>query len=142
MREHIFQRRWLFDTNDITREDWWTGRTGWADGLAVVLYLAASLLPLLWFAGCGVPSDWFIKPGPMRVVVLVYGGLVSVAPHIWLWRESSAFFEWSAKRYKNEKDLKEQRERFKLQADGAKALWASVIALYAAALLKFGGQSG
>jgi hypothetical protein len=67
---------------------------------------------------------------------------VSVALHVWLWRESSAFFEWSAKKYKSETSLREQRERFKLQADGAKALWASVIALYAAALLKFGGQGG
>ena len=34
--------------------------------------------------------------------------------------------------------LKEQRERFKLSTDGAKAIWAAVIALYAVTLLKFG----
>ena len=34
--------------------------------------------------------------------------------------------------------LKEQRERFKLNGDGAKAIWAAVIALYAALFLKFG----
>ena len=33
--------------------------------------------------------------------------------------------------------LKEQRERFKLNDDGAKAIWAAGIALYAAVLLKF-----
>lgn len=93
MKRRIFQRRWLFDTNDLAREDWWTGRTGWADNLAGILYLMASLVPLLCFAGCSVPPKWFSEPGPMRVTVLFYGGLVSVAPHVWLWRESSAFFE-------------------------------------------------
>jgi len=34
--------------------------------------------------------------------------------------------------------LKEQREHFKLNADCAQAIWAAVIALYAAVLLKSG----
>jgi len=64
---------------------------------------------------------------------------VSVGPHVWLWLESSAFFAWSARKYERDPDrLKEQRERFKLNADGAKAIWAAVIALYAGVLLKFG----
>ena len=39
-------------------------------------------------------------------------------------------------RKKQETKLKEERERFKLHADGAKAVWAATIALYVAVLLK------
>jgi hypothetical protein len=55
-----------------------------------------------------------------------------------LWLEASAFLDWSAKKYKCETERKEERERFKIHADSAKAVWAGVVTLYAGALLKFG----
>ncbi len=131
-------RSWFFDTSNVAREDWWTGRTGYTDGLASTLYLLASFLPLILFAFCGLPSrKWLETPGATRLAVLAYGALVSVLPHVWLWVEASAFFDWSAARYRDPVDRTRERERFKLHADAAKTLWTSVIALYAAALLKF-----
>jgi len=134
------RRAWLFDTTDVARSDWWTGRTGTADVLAAIAYLFGSILPLLWFAYVVERSKcaWLTEPGLRRVAVFAYGALVALAPHIWLWLEASAFFEWSAAKYIGEEAVRrEQRERFKLNVDGAKALWAAIIALYAAVLLKF-----
>ncbi len=136
-------RTWLFDMGNRHRPHWWSGRTGRVDNLAAGIYLVCSLGPLLWFAGnvksgSGV-CPWLTNPTWTRVGVVAYGALVSVAPHVWLWLEASAFFAWSAERYADHPDeLKEQRERFKLNADGAKAIWVAIIALYAAVLLKLG----
>jgi len=132
-------RSWLFDVDDTNRRDWWIGRTGKADYLASLVYLLGVILPLVWFVADQKVCPALTKGGSRRVAVLAYGAIVSVGPHVWLWLESSAFFAWSARKYERDPDrLKEQRERFKLNADGAKAIWAAVIALYAGVLLKFG----
>lgn len=129
----------LFDTTKIDgREDWWDGWTGIKDQIAAALYVFASLGPLIFFALCGVNVDWFKSQGVPRLLVLVYGASLSLAPHLWLWAESSAFFNWSKERYKNDEAAKkEARDLFKVHADGVKAVWAGIIALYVGVLLKF-----
>lgn len=128
----------LFDITTLNgRDDWWDGRTGCQDRVAAALYLFASIGPLAWFALFGIDGEWFNQQGGCRLLVLTYGALVSLAPHLWLWAESSAFFDWSARKYKNDSDRKEARDHFKVHADGVKAVWAGVIALYAGVLLKF-----
>ncbi|HSS79317.1 MAG TPA: hypothetical protein VLV54_21530 [Thermoanaerobaculia bacterium] len=131
--------RILFDLNTVdSRKDWWDGSTGRKDLWASVIYLVLSLGPLLWFAYFDICRDWFSKPGLPRLLILAYGTFLSLAPHIWLWLEASAFLDWSTMKYTDELERNEERERFKINADSARAVWAGVVALYAGVLLKFG----
>ena len=143
-------KQFLFDVSDTTRDSWWNGRTQYVDVGATLVYLVFCLAPLFAFAVCDFGRTWLAAPGWTRGVVVLYGAVISLAPSLWLWIESAAFFDWSAAKYAyppgavdaviKTKDarLKEARERFKVHTDGTKAIWAGVIALYAGALLKFG----
>ncbi|HZF11285.1 MAG TPA: hypothetical protein VFE33_21035 [Thermoanaerobaculia bacterium] len=129
----------VFKCDNWDRKDWWDEGVGRNDNIAAIVYLALSLGPLIVYAKSGIGRDWLACPGWPRAGVLLYGFLVvTVGPLWWLWVEASAFFDWSAKKYTNATELKEERDRFKLHSDSARSLWASVIALYAGALLKFG----
>ena len=131
-------REWFFDTKDVTREDWWNGRTGRTARWAWALYLLATLLPLILFAVCGLPFEkWHDASIATRLFLLIYGGLVSTMPHVYMWVEAAAFFDWSAVRYPDSLEHTRECQRFKMHSDGAKALWASIMVLYAAVLLKF-----
>jgi hypothetical protein len=128
----------LFDVTTIDgRSDWWDGRTRYQDWVAAALYLLASIGPLAWFALLGISNEWFTNKGPCRLLILAYGVVVSLAPHLWLWAESSAFFDWSCQKYHEDSERKEARDRFKIHADGVKAVWCGVIALYVGVLAKF-----
>ena len=136
-KRHLGHR--LFDVVTFDgRSDWWDGRTGIQDRVAAVFYLLASIGPLAWFTvaeRCG--DTWLQHSGALRLLALAYGSAVALAPHLWLWAESSAFFDWSHQKYPDESERKEARDRFKIHADGVKAVWTGTIALYAGFLLKF-----
>jgi hypothetical protein len=129
---------WLFDTVTVEgRDTWWDGVTGTRDQIAATVYVCAAVLPLLVGAQIDVKSLLASK-GSGRMFLVVYGLAIAIAPHLWLWMEASAFFDWSATKYKDPAALKEARDKFKMHADGVKAVWTGLIAVYAGVLLRLG----
>lgn len=115
---------------------WWTPkRKGWI-ALAAVAYLASTLAPLFFYVTIrpGLPER-----GPYAAALLLYGCVVTFAPHVWFWVERSKFDEWCEGNFRNDpiKNL-QKREDYKLHVDNARGIWTAVIALYAGVFLEFG----
>ena len=133
-------KNWLFKTQDSKREKFWEGRALHSNVSAALVYLVVLLAPLVAFAWSGKP-DVSCLSERARILFLSSGLFVSIAPPAWFWLEARAFDDWVRKRVDihslGDNQEKRLRETFKLNADGERAFWAAIVAVYAAVFLKF-----
>jgi hypothetical protein len=127
----------LFDVSDSKRNEFWSGRALRANQWASAIYLLIAFGPLIAFAWwhCPAKLDFATLPRIDRLLLLLLGVIVSAGPPAWFWLEARAFDDWA--NAKSDATAKQLRETFKLNADGERAFWAAIVAVYAAVLLKF-----
>jgi hypothetical protein len=75
-------------------------------------------------------------PPPWRVVVVLGGLVLSLLPTLYWWRTSWAFDAWIDGANLSDEEEAFERERFKINRDHALAVWAVILAVYAAFLIK------
>jgi hypothetical protein len=106
--------------------------------------LVAVPYALIVFGSIGLAAYYKFNPfdsagtGCLRVVIMFVGLLVVAFPTFYWWLLSARFEEWMyEKRHDLRKDEKEfERERFKANSELARAFWTTILATYAALLLK------
>ena len=96
------------------------------------MYLLFALVSLFEVALCPGPKkiEFSTMGTSGRVEFLTLSIFVSAAPAAWFWLEARAFDDWV--KSKAEIEQKQLRETFKLNADGERAFWAAIVAVWAA----------
>jgi len=114
----------LFDILDTERRDWWSGKARVLNLLATTTFCLACFYYAVFFLMYNIFEIDLKNDIALRANLLAMGTFLTVLPHIWIWLESIAFFEWSKAKYtRNPDELKEERDKFKQHLDFSKAIW-------------------
>jgi len=133
--------QWLFGIKDTTKSGFWNGRTLCSNLAAAAIYLSLAYIALS--AAVSSPTgklEISSLPACRRLLVIAVGFFVAVGPPAWFWVEARAFDDWVRNKVQaglDEAGEKSLRETFNLNTDGEKAVWASIVAVCAALLLKW-----
>lgn len=114
----------LFDILDTDRRDWWSGKARIVNLLSSTTFYLICFFYIVFFLmhttfGVDLKND-----NDLRAKLLALGTFLTVFPHVWIWLEAIAFFDWSKTKYiTNSDELKEERDKFKQHLDFSKAIW-------------------
>ena len=125
---------------DRNRNRFWDDGVQTRNVILAVIYAGVTLVPLVILAWHG-PFDWMTDLSEwQRLGLLALGLVVSCGPPVWYWHEANNFHTWVHHKYGDQpSEFARHSEYFRIQVDYGKTFWASILAVYAAALFKFGG---
>lgn len=125
-------------------DSWWDKPSGLGmsinalNAVAAACYLVLALAPLAYVVVCNPGLTNAAKDDKcLRLGIFAYVAAVALLPTMWQWVHASAFFEWANARFApGSADKKPiEAERFRLNTEYARTLWAGVLALYGASFL-------
>jgi hypothetical protein len=127
----------IFDLDETKRDDFFEGSALKWSKRASVVYVSVAISSLVAYAIVGSERVQALPPG-LRIACVLVGFFVSAGPPAWLWMEARAFDIWIWKKFPEDpaKQIR-YRETYKINCDFGKAFWASIIAVYAAVLLRW-----
>jgi len=116
------------------RESFWSPPVGPRCGRASKLYLLIAVGGAVAFALFGPTELKCVESRLARVLIVLTGFIVSAGPPLFYWAEARGFERWVNATIP--KDAQQgHREQYKMNAEHAKAFWASILAVYGALLL-------
>jgi hypothetical protein len=134
-------KKWIFGTDNTTKSSFWEGRALYLNLVAAAIYLIVAGVALAHAVSSPTGKLEISSLSPCRrLTVIAVGFFISICPPAWFWIEARAFDDWVHNKVTaglKDPEEKNLRETFKLNADGEKAFWASIVAVCAALLLKW-----
>ena len=128
----------------VLRPEFWDRTALRFSRLMAILYLLITVVPLLMLAGSDV-QEFSRLPTGIRVGLVLVGLVVTIGPPLYYWLEARAFYQWIDCNYSSSRSNftlitnspQKAIDRYEMNSNHAKALWAGVLAVYAAALIQF-----
>lgn len=137
MKTSNFHKDEGFFKSNLMRSSYVDAAVIWQN-FAVAIAFIMMVVPVLYKVVLYGSASWAKASMGWRSYFLFVGILLTAGPVLWNWWESTRFYEWVYWRFPKDKDTRDREITiFNMHSGYAKSLWAGVLALIAAAILKF-----